>query len=660
MSLNNIYKILLFYNIIILVFSRSIDYGKSDIDDMHTSFFNTKKEKIYFLGNLIDDVTIIAFTDLDYDKYTDIISYKYFENNHTFVFYVHLYDDDIPGFKKKKILFSIGKDKDDNTFTEKTSVRNLNVGSFFDKKQYCFLVTFQKKLDEDDFTLSHYIKCRDSEGVYLNITSNILLMNKDENKQIRILFSKNDEYENNTYICTLGNDIKDGCKERNFINYMIDVNEANTQYLKYPISLLGGLAYVDLTGNCIPDIVLSHDFYNDGGSKVRTIEIYAADKINNEIKYTFKDKIELNMSKDKYGAFAITRINDKKSEDYAPMLDIIIPITNLNKIVYYKNPLKKSFKWSKKYCDKYAKDINIQKINKIFEEVGNYTLGINDPEAYVELDDSFPTIIRAGDFLDSSNPGLIVKQNIKKGDKKYSQITLYERDDGKFKYYNDFKISKINSEKYGIEGDEEFTKGLFFDIDEAGSLSMILPTNKNKNFFFYNYQKNVYFLKSKLMNDEDYYYDINLGSTFRYIVTDKDGDRHMDVSFQMAQTSDMNIPLPYSLIGLDDTNNYVENFESESGNILKGKVEFSKSSQEDYRGDTPIIPNTQMLISKYYSGRKIKWNVDLIVQPMDQIWLFFMIVVFVLLIVLSIIIYLHIKEVKEEQKETTKFKSWFA
>ena len=68
-----------------------------------------------------------------------------------------------------------------------------------------------------------------------------------------------------------------------------------------------------------------------------------------------------------------------------------------------------------------------------------------------------------------------------------------------------------------------------------------------------------------------------------------------------------------------------------------------------------------MMISKYYNDKgDVEWNVDLIVQPMEEIWLFLLLVIIVLLIVLGIIIYLHVKELKEEQKETTKFKSWFA
>ena len=199
---------------------------------------------------------------------------------------------------------------------------------------------------------------------------------------------------------------------------------------------------------------------------------------------------------------------------------------------------------------------------------------------------------------------------------------------------------------------------LFFDIDETGTLSLILPTIKGKNYFFFNYKRNIYFIKSKLTNSQTKLYNSNIGASFRYIVTDKNGNRHMDVWHQLSQTSDMNIPLPYSLVGLDDTNNYVEYFQSISGNYLEKEPKVK--GEKNWKVNSPIIPNTQMMISKFLTKDKIEWLVDLIVQPMDQIWLFLIIVVAALIIILGIIIYLHIKEIKEEEKETNKFKSWFA
>jgi hypothetical protein len=163
------------------------------------------------------------------------------------------------------------------------------------------------------------------------------------------------------------------------------------------------------------------------------------------------------------------------------------------------------------------------------------------------------------------------------------------------------------------------------------------------------------------MNHEKNYFDTNLGATYRYIVTDKKGDRHMDIAHQLSQTSDTNIPLPYSSMGLDDTNNYVEYFQTISGNYLNLEdSKYETDTEKDWKSNSPIIPNTQMMIFKYYNKEKIAWNVDLIVQPMEQIAIFLFVVILVLIIVLIVIIVLHYREVKEEQKETNKFKSWFA
>ena len=46
----------------------------------------------------------------------------------------------------------------------------------------------------------------------------------------------------------------------------------------------------------------------------------------------------------------------------------------------------------------------------------------------------------------------------------------------------------------------------------------------------------------------------------------------MDIKFQLEQTSDMNIPMPYSIMGLNDINNFVKYFQTISGNRLNNSV----------------------------------------------------------------------------------------
>ena len=646
MSYKISFNMLLFMCLILQVFvdDVNIDYDKENsIKKMRKKFLGYKKEGFYFLGDLINS-NIIAFADINGDKLTDIISYKEPESQ-IFKFYVHEYNENEgdPNFSPGKELFTLNL-----TGTKATSVRNFHVGSFFKgQKEYSFLVSFNTSSETE---LLHYIYSKDfGTEVKLNITSNILIMNKDSEKNGRIIFYNGKE----RMVCKLLTDENENifCQNITFSNYLIDDN--SKKYLNKSISLKGGVAYVDLSGNCVPDIILSHD-----DDTKRIIEVYSFNK--KEDLYNLTDEIILD-NKDDYGAFVITNINDEKSEDKAPSLDILIPLINTNKVMILKNKNNPKYSWSKTYCNNLEGENawgSLFNSNILEAEISNLTIdGVDNSR--IKLDSNYATVIRIGDFLGTSNPGILVKQNIYDESNKYnySQISLFQRIDGKFKYYTGIKLE--DSEMTNKKGDS-IKMGLFFDIDEAGILSLIISTNQNNTYFFFNFKSSIYFIKSKLMNDKTKYYDVNLGSTYRYIVTNKAGDRHMDVSFQMAQTSDMNIPLPYSFAGLDDTNNYVEYFGTISGNYLKSAT-FVDSTSKNWKENTPIIPNTQMIISKYYNEEdKIEWNVDLIVQPMEEIWLFLLLVIIVLLIVLGIIIYLHVKELKEEQKETTKFKSWFA
>ena len=631
MSIKNILKFLLFMSIFFLVLSEDdvVEYKKEKLEDMKTKLFNIRKEKIYYLGSLVKN-TIIGFSDLNNDKLTDIITYNKTENNSIYQFYAQYFDKNDQKFSSEKKLFQIKFDEEKDDI----SIRNLHVGAFF-KSKPCFLVSFNNNND----SLLHYVTCSDDsfDPVKLDITSNILIMNKKENKKVNLLYYA----ENKRKICELADE--SNSYKCNFVSDFESLLVDDKKYAGEPLSLKGGLGYVDLNGNCIPDIILSHD---DNDNNVRIIEIYASRKDNK--KYKLISEITLKDGKD-FGAFSIMRINDEKSEKNAPFLGLLIPKISTNQVFYYKNKKTKEFDWSEYLCDENESDENDSIFNDDINTAENWTLSVEGHDK-VSMDTSCPTVIRVGDFLGTSNPGIIVTHNI--GDK--SQLSLFQRKDGKFQFYGAIKHEEIPDK---LDGDK-IKMGLFFDLDETGTLSFIVQTEKGKNYFFFNYKKNIYFVKSKLMNDQSKFYDTDLGTLYRYIVTDKKGDRHMDISYQLTQTSDMNIPLPYSIMGIDDTNNYVEYFQTISGNYLKTK---KISRVDNFKGNTPIIPNTQMMISKYYTkDDKIDWNVDLIVQPMEQIWLFLVIVIFVLLIVLGAIIYFHLKEVKEEQKETTKFKSWFA
>ena len=641
MSLKKIMKIVLFLSLIfqVILDNDEIDYEKKyTIKDMETRFLSSKKDKFYFLGELIqENHNIIGFTDYNSDKLTDIITYK--KNGREFSFYVHEYVKE-PGAS----FNNPDNSKFKITTDSEAEFRNLNVFDYENK--LCFLISFNNASEKNK--LLHYIKCGDEPQSKLSINSNILILYKAGNdlNQLRIL-----HFENTRKICKLTK-INDGysCENEEFRNWVDDSckgTEASkgNNYFETDISLKGGLAFVDIDGDCLPDIILTHEENNK-----RYIEIYKSNR-DNINKFCLNQTIELGAEGD-YGAFAITKINDDRTEynreKEAPLFDILVPLIKENKVMILKNKKKVNYQWSNNYCEEDSK--NVEKYEYIFEKQEPKALSIPGYSGY-KIDSNYITSIRVGDFLGTSNPGLLI--TLKDGSNN-SIVALFKREDGEFKFYAVIDIKKIPDY---IEGDQ-FKMSLFFDIDETGTLSLILPTIKGKNYFFFNYKRNIYFVKSKLTNSQKRLYDSNIGASFRYIVTDKNGNRHMDVWHQLSQTSDMNIPLPYSLVGLDDTNNYVEYFQSISGNYLEKEPKVK--GEKNWKVNSPIIPNTQMMISKFMTKDKIEWLVDLIVQPMDQILLFLIIFAAALIIILGIIIYLHIKEIKEEEKETNKFKSWFA
>jgi hypothetical protein len=629
----NIFQILLLSSFIFQVFSlETVNYEDKKIEDMKSSIWNSINDGFYHLNQdlIPQNFTVIAFSDLDGDGFTDIITYK-LENN-IYYFYKHIYNKEEFKFdieKENGVYKHLFKIND----AEIGTIRNLFVGKLYGD-QTCYLASFNKK--DSESTLIHYIKCGSGSGnpEKMNITSNILILNRNDDNKGQILFNVDSgekkicELDNSNFKC----DNPDGIK-----GFPKNENNNNKK-----ISLQGGMAYIDVDGNCAPDILLSYD--TDDG--MRHIEIFLYDRKARN--YTFSQELDVGLSKD-YGAFTISRISNDEDTEIAPQFDILVPNIKNNRIETFRNIIKTKYKWGDLFCEE-NDEKPISKMT-IFEKFRDYNLSAIYKEETI-LDDSKVTVIRPGDFLEHAKPGILVKHKIRNGDN--STISLYSKDGDQFEEFVRIDWNKLEAHP---------KTALFFDINESGSLGLIIQDENNKNHFYFNYRSNTFFIKSKLMNDDnkDLFTDTNLGTYFRYIVTAKSGERHMDISYQLAQTSDGNIPLPYSLIGLGETNNYVENYQIISGNYYADKNLFEDDEYRNFMKYTPIIPNTQMKIFKFKNtGGKYEWHVDLIVQPMDSLIVIVLALIGVMLVILGVIIYLHVREVKEEQKETNKFKSWFA
>ena len=617
--------VILLFSLFFQTFTEDLIEDDKTIKDMKSTLWNRLTEGFHLLqGNLIpQNHTVIAFSSLNKTGYTDIVTYVK-DSDQQYSFYKHIYDKEKFSFEQNKTaLFTINDANID-------SVRNLFVGKLYvaNGVDICYLASFNKKGSNDE--LIHYIKCKETESPkQMQINSNILILNRNFNGEGHILFSKGNELK----MCKLNE--TDYICEKNIDDFKADA------YTNITISLNGGMAYVDVDGNCSPDIILS---YEEGNT--RYINVYLSSR-KTEYNYKFAQNITVG-DKDKYGPFIISKINNTKSEKYAPFFDILVPKIDDSKIIVFKNKIEKVYKWDKFFCNEDEGEDADEK-----DVVFDINATSFDVESYGEkakFDKSLTPMITPGDFSAEDQQGLLVRQ---KSDDGTVFISLFSKDAEKF----NLQLNVTNNTKIG-----NLTRAVFYDINEAGALGLIVQNDKLQNFFIYNFRRDKYFIKSKLMNDKEALYDINIGASFRFIVTSKDGSRHMDISYQLAQTSDTNIPLPYSLMGLGETNNYVENFQILSGNYyIMGKENFDKEKYRNFRDHTPVIPNTQMAIYKFKNGKnKIEWYIDLYVLPTDTLLIIALSIVGFMLVILGIIIYLHVREVKEEQKETNKFKSWFA
>ena len=617
--------VILLFSLFFQTFTEDLIEDDKTIKDMKSTLWNRLTEGFHLLqGNLIPkNHTVIAFSSLNKTGYTDIVTYVK-DSDQQYSFYKHIYDKEKFSFEQNKTaLFTINDANID-------SVRNLFVGKLYvaNGVDICYLASFNKKGSNDE--LIHYIKCKETESPkQMQINSNILILNRNFNGEGHILFSK----DNKLKMCKLNE--TDYICEKNIEDFNAD------SHTNITISLNGGMAYVDVDGNCSPDIILSHEEGN-----TRYINVYLSSR-KTEYNYKFAQNITVG-DKDKYGPFIISKINNTKSEKYAPFFDILVPKIDDSKIIVFKNKIEKEYKWDKFFCNEDEGEDADEK-----DVVFDINATSFDVESYGEkakFDKSLTPMITPGDFSAEDQQGLLVRQ---KSDDGTVFISLFSKDAEKF----NLQLNVTNNTKIG-----NLTRAVFYDINEAGALGLIVQNDKLQNFFIYNFRRDKYFIKSKLMNDKEALYDINIGASFRFIVTSKDGSRHMDISYQLAQTSDTNIPLPYSLMGLGETNNYVENFQILSGNYyIMGKENFDKEKYRNFRDHTPVIPNTQMAIYKFKNGKnKIEWYIDLYVLPTDTLLIIALSIVGFMLVILGIIIYLHVREVKEEQKETNKFKSWFA
>ena len=644
--------------LLIILFSYiKTDNEKYDIDDFKQSiwFWKSKSEGTYEINTGLDNkYKIIGYLNNYDEKYTKLIIYEKTKESYQF---------SLASYKKSKNYYI--KDEEKNIFSINQidyEIHNVIGNVFNNDNKICYLVTLYKHDNtgnsDNHFNFLNYLFYPNENNIYemtdTNIKGKVFVADIDGDKKLEIIYDN--ETNGTRQVMKIDSNYKNNHTINSFTDYIIQ----NSNYPNYngdKLSLEGSNAFIDINNDCRNDLILSVD--SENGPKL-LIYIGMYYKLNDHddtyvIKYGLNQENEINLDKD-FGPFALGDFNDDGR------VDLIFPSLTGNNVSILLNQESRTNDWSDEFCPHHKID-NRESSKTLFDvsESKNLTFPESDGKKIYYNPNITSTSIRTADFMSSGFHGiLVIMIDTNNGEQSVRLYKINKNDDNlKLELEIDLseKFSNLN---------QNLQYASFFDFGEDGILDVIVVGDDETRGFYRNVDNSNYYVTAQLsVTDNDKKYNlIEVGAGYHYVVTNNNGKRRIDYSWQLAQTGDLNLNLNYAYMGLGRTNNYLENLEIVS--VSSNKIKYEETSSDEgsisnkdlteYKQYTPIIPKSQLLVKKVGDD----WNIDLIVQPTEKIILMIVIIFIILLIILAIIIYLHIKEVKEDKNQAKEFSAWYS
>ena len=648
----------IFFNIILIIsFFHALNSLK--IYDTMKSIPSTTSGFYTFKLGLANNCKPLYYVDLNSDKLNDIIaSCKTSNGDYKISYYI---------YNEKTKIFE---------FSDKYNKNPLIISD------YEIISFLANDLNKDGYL--DYVMTLKKNKKY---ESRIYLYNKDGGTYELIFKSNNDDLTQNLFVADIGSnrilkiiyydyttkmrkvfyfdELENKFITKNFTEFLsknTKVCDGNEKYANMPFEIPNSNAFVDIDGDCLNDIIISN---YDNTNKKRLLEIWKGVFEDNEVKYclSMNNVYEVDNS---LGLFTIVDV------DRNALPDIVFPILNSSppQILVAFNILSMSYVWTRDYCDDHP-PINLSKspnskINKIFENFNiktsnknNYIMNIHNNKNFMFYSDNtdFPLILRFIDVNQDSYPDFVTILYDKSTKKKNLFIFLsQEIEKGENKDRRFFNQNSIYNLTSNYETNYDIIVSSFFDFEDQRKMGLILYDSNGVSLGLYNnYIYDTYTLKSILLFKKDCFFCIEYGSSQRFITTNINGDRRMDLSLQTPQ---INVPgilsLTYAYLGIGRSNNYIENFHIISGNAYK-----RSDNDKTY---TPVIPNSQLVIyhDNIANSNSTTWEVDLVVKPTKYLYELIIVIIIVVILMTFISIRLLLKEREEdymENKET--FAPWF-
>ena len=516
--------------------------------------------------------------------------------------------------------------------------------------------------------------------------SRIYVYNKDGGTYELVFKSNNDDQTQNLFVADIGSkrvlkiiyyDYSESKRKvfyydeldkkfitKDFIEFLSNNNkicDGNEKYSKVPFESPNTNAFIDIDGDCLNDIIISS---YDSQNKKRKLEIWKGVFEDEEVKYCLSSNNIYDID-DSLGLFTVVDV------DRNALPDLVFPILNTSppQILVAYNIISMSYTWTSDYCTDHP-PINFNKspnseIKKIFENFNvkvsnknNYIMNIHDNKNYMFYSDNkdFPLILRFIDVNQDSYPDFVTILYDKSAKSKKLIIYLsqqIEKGDTDRRFFSQKNIYDLTS---NYESNYDIIVSSFFDFEDNRKMGLIIYDQKGVSLGLYNNNVyDTYTLKSTLLFKKDCFFCTEYGSSQRFITTNINGNRRMDLSLQNPQVNAPGIlSLTYAYLGIGRSNNYIENFHIISGNAYK--------RDDNDKTYTPVIPNSQLIIyhDNIPSGNKTTWQVDLVVKPTKYLYELIIVIIAVIIVLTFISTRLLLKEREEdymENKET--FAPWF-
>ena len=607
-----------------------------------------------FKLGLSDKCKPLYYVDLNSDKLNDIIASCTTSKGGSKISYF-LYDESSKTFKLSDSYTTLTfEDYEILTFL----ANDLNKDGKLD-----YVLTLKKK---NEYENRVYVFNKESDTFELvlkvnNDQQNLFVADIGSKRILKIIYYDKTDLKRKVFYY---DEIENKFITKDFTEFLSKNKEcdANDKYSNLPFESPNTNAFVDIDGDCINDIIISS--YNPNKKNERSLEIWKGVIENEEIKYCLSNVnvYDLHAS---LGLFTVVDI------DRNALPDLVFPILDSSppQILISYNIIKMSYIWTNDFCSDHP-PINFnkspnEKIQKIFEDFkigtstkNNYIINIHDNKNYQFYSENinFPLILRFIDINQDSYPDFVTI--FKDKSTKTKKLIIYlnneiENDENQRRIFNQKNIYDLNS---NIDINYDIAVASFFDFEDNRKMDLILSdTTGNTLGLYNNYVYDTYTLKSVLISQKDCFYCTEYGSSQRFITTNINGDRRMDLSLQSVQISSPGIlSLTFAYLGIGRSNNYIENFHIISGN--------SFNRDDNDKTYTPVIPNSQLIIyhDNIKGSNKTTWQVDLVVKPTKYLYQLIIVIIIVIILLTFIAFRLQMKEREEdniENKET--FAPWF-